>query len=132
MGGVNMTIEEILKEVKPQLEQAIQTAVESIYADVVGEHNPTSVVTAGSQGLSISIEDADVQQHLDYYEGRRKTKPTAMDNAEALEKQQQSIEDGTLHTKYVTPSTHEESLSRIRIPGSLQKYLKDVKIGGKM
>ena len=117
---------------KQQLRKQLTTAAHAHYAELLQEQNPKKTYSHSEHGIHVSEEDADVQQHLDYFEGKRKTKPTAMDNAEALLRQQQSIEDGTLHKQHITDATHEEALSRISIPGSFQKHFKNVKIGGKM
>ena len=120
------------KHVAPQIQKQVTSAAHAHYVNVLQEKNPHKNYFHSDQGIHVSEEDADVQQHLDFYEGRRKTKPSALDNAEALMRQQQSIEDGTLHKQHITDATHEEALSRMSIPGSFQKHFNQVKIGGKM
>jgi len=112
---------------KQQLGKQLTTAAHAHYAEVLQEQNPKKTYSHSEHGIHVSEEDADVQQHLDYYEGNRKTKPSAKDNAEALMRQQQSREDGTLHKKHVTDATHEKALSRMVTPGSLQKHFKQVR-----
>ena len=118
--------------IKQQVVKQVTTAAHAHYVSVMQELQPTKNYYHSDQGIHVSEEDADVQQHLDFYEGRRKTKPTAMDNAEALQRQEQMLADGTLHTKHVTPAVHEEAMSRMSIPGSFKNHFKDVQIGGKM
>ena len=118
---------EMLAQIKKQVTRHIVYAAHGTYAEVLQEQNPKHTYSHSEHGIHVSEEDADVQQHLDYYEGNRKTKPSAKDNAEALMRQQQSIEDGTLHKKHVTDATHEEARSRMVTPGSLQKYFKQLR-----
>lgn len=117
----------LLPKIKAQIEKHIVYGVHAHYAEVLQEQNPNKTYFHSTQGIHVSEEDADVQQHLDYFEGRRKTKPSAIDNAKALMRQQESIEDGTLHKQHITEATHEEVLSRMSIPGSFQKHFKQVR-----
>ena len=117
----------LLPKIKAQIQKHVAYAAHGTYAEVLQEQNPKHTYSHSNQGIHVSEEDADVQQHLDYYEGNRKTKPSAKDNAEALMRQQQSREDGTLHKKHVTDATHEKALSRMVTPGSLQKHFKQVR-----
>ena len=117
--------------IKQHVIKQVTTAAHAHYVSVLQELQPDKQYSHSDQGIHVSEEDADVQQHLDFYEGRRKTKPTAMDNAEALQRQEQMLADGTLHTKHVKPAVHEEALSRMSIPGSFKQHFTDIKLGGK-
>ena len=72
--------------------------------------------------IYVTTMDAGTQLLLDFYDGKRKTKPTEMDTAKA---QMAQAEGGSepLINDYFNDRHKEEWLSAISQPTSLQKYL---------
>ena len=102
----------------------IKKSVHSHLIETLSEKNPNATYRhAQGGGVHIWEEDADVQQHEDYYAKKRKTKPNAMDNAKALMKQEERLAEGTFAENHVTPDVHEELVRRLLTPGSLQRHM---------
>ena len=109
-----------LQKMMQQSQAHIAKAIHAHLIDILSEKNPHNVYShAQGGGVQVWEEDADVQQHTDYYTNKRKTKPTAMDNAEALKKQEERMANGTFAADHVTPDVQEELLKRLSMKGSL-------------
>jgi len=109
-----------LQKMMQKSQAHIGKAVHSHLIDILSEKNPDNNYShAQGGGVHLREEDADVQQHTDYYAKKRKTKPTAMDNAKALMKQEERMAEGTFAENHVTPDVHEELLNRLSMKGNL-------------
>ena len=112
-----MTLQKMVQEYMPHMEKAIHSHL----IDILSEKHPDNNYShAPGGGIQMWEEDADVQQHLDYYAKKRKTKPTVMDNADALMKQEKSMADGTFAENHITPDIYEEVFKRF---SNSQQYL---------
>jgi len=73
--------------------------------DTLSKHHPDKKISMAPGGRAINIwsEAADVKQWEDYYNGKRKTRPTAESNSNALLKQEEEIENGEFGEHILTP-----------------------------
>jgi len=73
--------------------------------DTLGKVHPSKKISMAPGGRAINIwsEAADVKQWEDYYNGKRKTRPTAKSNSNALLKQEEEIASGEFVDDILTP-----------------------------
>ena len=107
-----------------QVTEDIRRAVVLFTADWLSErHQGTNVeFKVLFNELYVTTMDAGTQMLLDFYDGKRKTKPTEMATAKAQMAQNQQ-NSGSLIDDYFNDSHKAEWMVDISQPNSLQKYL---------
>jgi len=118
-----MVTKQIQQKIIQELKDPLETALTAVMLEVLQDKHPdTDFQNIPLTGISVVVDEY-TDQNIDYYSGKRKTKPTAKSIQKAMADRMKREEEGTMAEKWITPDVIEEWIKRISIPGAIQKYL---------
>ena len=123
-----MVSQQITSQLLPQLQEAINTAIAELLNE---EHQDDMITYAKGVGITAAGDDVVTKKWLKHYEnkalGKNTTKPTPISDQKALDSHAESVADGTIGKKYMTPNVMKAFPDKLA-KGSHFKNLKEITI----
>jgi len=117
-----MTTAQQNQEIGKNIGEQASKGFTRIMLELLQERYPETQFQNLPIGISVFIDEY-TNQFMDYYSGKRKTKPTTQSIEEAKVRRENREAEGTEGEKWLTPAIREEFVVRASIPGCLQQDL---------
>jgi hypothetical protein len=104
-----MVSQKIMSKLLPQLQKHLHQASNAVLAEALNNEHQDDVITHNrGVGITVTGDDVVTKRWLKHYEnkalGKNTERPTSTSDQEALTAHAESVADGTLAKKYMTPN----------------------------